>query len=186
MNRTTIAVLAIIAAAGLSTMVYAAPEQRGLALGGGYLANSADNGFFGDGFHKHIKQIINQVNRTPTAMSHPTALTLNLMFGSAGTTLPTVVNVSGTLTDTRTGLGVGGATITFTGNYTHYAPGGVSPVITNSAGTYRTNFLANPVFGPGVLATIQAHFAGAGMFGPSDSQVRTFVCPAGVPGGCHS
>jgi hypothetical protein len=35
MNRTTTVVAALIAAAGLSTMVYAVPEQRALAWGGG-------------------------------------------------------------------------------------------------------------------------------------------------------
>jgi hypothetical protein len=34
MNRTTTVVVALIAAAGLSTMVYAVPEQRALAWGG--------------------------------------------------------------------------------------------------------------------------------------------------------
>jgi hypothetical protein len=36
MNRTTTMVVALIAAAGLSTMVYAVPEQRAMALGGGF------------------------------------------------------------------------------------------------------------------------------------------------------
>src|SRR5215813_12773427 len=34
MNRTTTMIVALIAAAGLSTMVYAVPEQRALAWGG--------------------------------------------------------------------------------------------------------------------------------------------------------
>jgi hypothetical protein len=36
MNRTTTIVVALIAAAGLSTMVYAVPAQRALAWGGGF------------------------------------------------------------------------------------------------------------------------------------------------------
>ena len=36
MNRTTTVVVALIAAAGLSTMVYSVPEQRVLAWGGGH------------------------------------------------------------------------------------------------------------------------------------------------------
>jgi hypothetical protein len=43
MNRTTTVVVALIAAAGLSTMVYAVPAQRALAWGGGF-------GFGGCGF----------------------------------------------------------------------------------------------------------------------------------------
>jgi hypothetical protein len=34
MNRTTTVVVALIAAAGLTTLVYAVPEQRALAWGG--------------------------------------------------------------------------------------------------------------------------------------------------------
>jgi hypothetical protein len=44
MNRTTTVVVALIAATGLSTMVYAVPEQRALAWGGGF------GGFGGCGF----------------------------------------------------------------------------------------------------------------------------------------
>jgi hypothetical protein len=117
MNRTTTVIVALIAAASLSTMVYAVPEQRALAwLGGFLLANNAINacsfgcgGFFDDVFHKHIIQTINQLNRTPPPpppISHPTVLTLNLMFKPIQGTLPTNVTVSGTLTDTSTGLGV--------------------------------------------------------------------------------
>ena len=36
MNRTTTVIVALIVAAGLSTMVYAVPEQRALAWGGGF------------------------------------------------------------------------------------------------------------------------------------------------------
>jgi hypothetical protein len=74
MNRTTTVVVALIAAAGLSTMVYAVPEQRALAWGGGFgcggfggcggcgFGFGCGGGFFGDGFHKHIIQTASQVN----------------------------------------------------------------------------------------------------------------------------
>jgi hypothetical protein len=71
MNRTTTVVVALIAAAGLSTMVYAVPEQRALAWGGGCggfggcgdgCGFGCGGGFFGDGFHKHIIQTASQVN----------------------------------------------------------------------------------------------------------------------------
>jgi hypothetical protein len=74
MNRTTTVVVALIAAAGLSTMVYAVPEQRALAwgggcgfgCGGGFFGDGCGfgcgGGFFGDGFHKHIIQTASQVN----------------------------------------------------------------------------------------------------------------------------
>jgi uncharacterized membrane protein len=90
MNRTTTVVVALIAAAGLSTMVYAVPEQRALAWGGGFggfggcgfgcggcgfgcgggffggCGFGCGGGFFGDPFgfpiHKHIIQTISQTN----------------------------------------------------------------------------------------------------------------------------
>jgi hypothetical protein len=80
MNRTTTVVVALIAAAGLSMMVYAVPAQRALAWGGGF-------GFAGCGFgcggpffvHKVIIQTISQTNRcsdpssqTPTPPTPPT------------------------------------------------------------------------------------------------------------------
>ena len=67
MNRTTTVVVALIAAAGLSTMVYAVPEQRALAWGGfgsfggfGGCDFGCGGGFFDDGIHKHIIQTIDQ------------------------------------------------------------------------------------------------------------------------------
>jgi len=74
MNRTTTVVVALIAAAGLSTMVYVVPEQRALAWGGGFgfggcgfgcggCGFGCGGGFFGDGFHKHVIQTIHQVNK---------------------------------------------------------------------------------------------------------------------------
>jgi hypothetical protein len=86
MNRTTTVIVALIAAAGLSTMAYAVPEQRALAwggfggcggcgfgcggcgfgCGGGFFDGCGFGfgcgGFFGDGFHNRIIQTINQVN----------------------------------------------------------------------------------------------------------------------------
>jgi hypothetical protein len=79
MNRTTTVIAALIAAAGLSTMVYAVPEQRALAWGGGFggCGFGCGGGFFdgcggcggcgdgcGGGFfvHKTIIQTIHQVN----------------------------------------------------------------------------------------------------------------------------
>jgi hypothetical protein len=82
MNRTTTVVVALIAAAGLSTMVYAVPAQRALAWGGGF-------GFAGCGFgcggpffvHKVIIQTISQTNRciNPTAPTPPTPPTPPLL-----------------------------------------------------------------------------------------------------------
>jgi hypothetical protein len=76
MNRTTTVVVALIAAAGLSTMVYAVPEQRALAWFGGGFGGGCGfgwggcGGFGGCGFgcggpffvHKTIIQTIHQVN----------------------------------------------------------------------------------------------------------------------------
>ncbi len=73
MNRTTTVVVALIAAAGLSTMAYTVPEQRALAWGGFGGCGFGCGGFFdgcggfggcGGGFfvHKTIIQTIHQVN----------------------------------------------------------------------------------------------------------------------------
>jgi hypothetical protein len=87
MNRTTTVVVALIAAAGLSTMAYTVPEQRALAWGGfggcgdfggcggfggcGFGWGGCGGGFFGGcgfgcggGFfvHKTIIQTVHQVN----------------------------------------------------------------------------------------------------------------------------
>jgi hypothetical protein len=78
MNRTTTVVVALIAAAGLSTMAYTVPEQRALAWLGGFGGlggcgfGFGCGGFFG--FHKHIIQTISQTNRCfdPQAHTPPT------------------------------------------------------------------------------------------------------------------
>jgi hypothetical protein len=65
MNRTTTVIVALIAAAGLSTMVYAVPEQRALAWGGGFGFGGfggCGGWFFGLPIFKHIIQTTNQVN----------------------------------------------------------------------------------------------------------------------------
>jgi hypothetical protein len=72
MNRTTTIVVALIAAAGLSTMAYTVPAQRALAWGGfGFDGcGGCGGGFF---VHKHIIQTINQTNRCidPTTPTPP-------------------------------------------------------------------------------------------------------------------
>src|SRR5215831_3014922 len=71
MNRTTTVVVALIAAAGLSTMAYTVPAQRALAWGGfggfggcGFGCGGCGFGCGGGGFfvHKHIIQTISQTN----------------------------------------------------------------------------------------------------------------------------
>lgn len=96
---------------------------------------------------------------TPT--SHPTVLTLTATHNS------NIVFLTGTLTDTCTGSGVTGATITFTGTA---VPTGVSAV-TNPDGTL---VFLEPLFGE-LGKTVQAHFAGQGTFGPSNSGTQTIV-----------
>jgi hypothetical protein len=72
-------VVTLIAAAGLSTMVYAVPEQRALAWGGSFggfggcgFGFGGCGGFFG--FHKHIIQTISQTNKCfdPSTSTPPT------------------------------------------------------------------------------------------------------------------
>ena len=48
MNRTTTVVVALIAAASLSTMIYAIPSQRALAWGGYGGCGGGIRGFFGE------------------------------------------------------------------------------------------------------------------------------------------
>jgi hypothetical protein len=62
MNRTTTVIAALIAAAGLSTMVYAVPEQRALAWFGGFGGGCGYGRGGGVFVHKTIIQTINQVN----------------------------------------------------------------------------------------------------------------------------
>ncbi|MFY9871455.1 MAG: hypothetical protein WAK17_17205 [Candidatus Nitrosopolaris sp.] len=75
MNRTTTVVVALIAAAGLSTMAYTVPAQRALAWGGFGGFGFGGCGGCGGGFfvHKHIIQTISQTNRciNPTAPTPP-------------------------------------------------------------------------------------------------------------------
>ena len=74
MNRTTTVIVALIAAAGLSTMAYTIPEQRALAWGGfgGFggcgFGFGGCGGFFG--FHKHIIQTISQTNTCSNREAH--------------------------------------------------------------------------------------------------------------------
>jgi hypothetical protein len=75
MNRRTTVVVALIAAPGLSTMVYAVPEQRTLAWGGGFGFGGCGFGCGAVfGFHKHITQTISQTNTCfdPSAHTPPT------------------------------------------------------------------------------------------------------------------
>jgi hypothetical protein len=94
MNRTTTVIVALIAAAGLSTMAYTVPEQRALAWGGfggfGGCGFGCGGGFFdgcgfgfgcggcgdgcGGGFfvHKTIIQTIHQVNNCTSEETHVT------------------------------------------------------------------------------------------------------------------
>ena len=72
-------VVALIAAAGLSTMAYTVPEQRALAWGGfggfggfggcGGCGDGCGGGFF---VHKHIIQTIHQVNNCTGKETHVT------------------------------------------------------------------------------------------------------------------
>ena len=93
MNRITTVIVALIAAAGLTTMVYAVPEQRALAWGGfggfggcGFSCGGCGVGICGGGFfdgcgfgcgggflvHKTIIQTIHQVNNCTDKETHVT------------------------------------------------------------------------------------------------------------------
>ena len=94
---------------------------------------------------------------THTTATHPTVLTINVSPNPV--VRGQVVTVSGLLINTL-GLpssGVGGATIKFTGP--------LGRVVTSPDGSFSTSFTAATVGRP----TIQAHYAGAGIYEPSDS-----------------
>jgi len=99
--------------------------------------------------------------------THPTVLTLNLPNPAAFYLTGAPVILTGTLTDIRTGMGIPGATITFTGTGT-FPP--LAQTVTNDDRTFMTSFPANP---PG--GTVQAHFRGQGIFGPSNSAREIFT-----------
>ena len=98
---------------------------------------------------------------THTTATHPTVLTINVSPNPV--VRGQVVTVSGLLINTL-GLpssGVGGATIKFTGP--------LGRVVTSPDGSFSTSFTAATVGRP----TIQAHYAGAGIYEPSDSVKMT-------------
>jgi hypothetical protein len=103
-----------------------------------------------------------------TATSHPTVLTLSLEFTSVAPGQAEAI--IGTLTDTCTGSRIPSETITFTFTDTpNLAP---FPTVTDAAGVYAETF-GVPV-APGTY-TVQAHFAGQGIFGPSNSATQTYT-----------
>jgi hypothetical protein len=95
-----------------------------------------------------------------TTTMHPTV---------SPTTVPPLARIAltGQLTDTCTGSGVAGASITFTGVSSRPIRG-----VTNAAGSYVTFFFAHAIPGP---YAVQAHFAGQGIFGASNSQIQLYT-----------
>jgi hypothetical protein len=99
---------------------------------------------------------------THTTATHPTVLTINVAPDPV--VRGQMVTVSGLLLNTLSSSGVGGATIKFTG-----PPG---RLITSPDGSFSTSFTA-PTAG---RSTIQAHYAGAGIYEPSESaKITLFV-----------
>jgi hypothetical protein len=99
---------------------------------------------------------------TPTTATHPTVLALNIAPNPV--VRGQVVTVSGLLTNTLSSSGVGGATIKFTGP--------VGRLVTSTDGSFSTSFKAT-ITG---RSTIQAHYAGAGIYEPSESiKITLFV-----------
>jgi hypothetical protein len=76
MNRTTTVIVALIVAAGLSTMIYSVPAQRALAWGDGPSFGGCGFGWDGCGggffVHKTIIQTIHQVNGCTNKETHVT------------------------------------------------------------------------------------------------------------------
>ena len=99
---------------------------------------------------------------TPTTATHPTVLTLNIAPNPV--VRGQVVTVSGLLINTISGSVVGGATIKFTGP--------LGRLVTSPDGSFSTSFTAATIG----RSTIQAHYAGAGIYEPSDSvKITLFV-----------
>ena len=93
--------------------------------------------------------------------THPTVLTLNIAPNPV--VRGQVVTVSGLLVNTLSSSGVGGATIKFTGP--------LGKLVTSPDGSFSTSFTAKAG-----TSTIQAHYAGAGTYEPSDSvKITLFV-----------
>lgn len=118
---------------------------------------------------------------------HPTVLTLKATLSK------TELFLRGKLTDIITSSGVGGATIRYT--FTPKAHVHTEPLPTIPEGTSVTaadgTFLRSIFYCVGTLQVaqfgVQAHFAGGGTYGPSNSPIRTFWaenCPAQY--GTHS
>jgi hypothetical protein len=112
---------------------------------------------------------ISQGAPSPCTARHQTVLTLSLFPTSPRALNP--ITVTGALTDTCTGLGIPGATITFTVNFGFPGP---SSSVTDATGTYTTDFIAAAP-PSGFQYTVQAHFAGQGIYEPSNSAIESFT-----------
>jgi hypothetical protein len=101
-------------------------------------------------------------SNTRTTATHPTVLTLNIAPNPV--VRGQVVTVSGLLINTLSSSGVGGATIKFTGP--------LGRAVTSTDGSFSTGFTAATTG----RSTIQAHYAGTGIYEPSDSvKITLFV-----------
>ncbi|MFY9869486.1 MAG: hypothetical protein WAK17_07190 [Candidatus Nitrosopolaris sp.] len=99
---------------------------------------------------------------THTTATHPTVLTINIAPNPV--VRGQVVTVSGLLINTLSSSGVGGATIKFTGP--------LGKLVTSPDGSFSTSFTAATAG----RSIIQAHYAGAGIYEPSDSvKITLFV-----------
>jgi hypothetical protein len=102
---------------------------------------------------------------TPTTATHPTVLTvLTLNIAPNPVIRGQVVTVSGLLINTLSGSGMAGAMIKLSGP--------VGRLVTSPDGSFSTSFTATTTG----RSTIQAHYAGAGIYEPSDSvKIALFV-----------
>jgi hypothetical protein len=99
---------------------------------------------------------------THTTATRPTVLTINIAPNPV--VRGQVVTVSGLLINTLSSSGVGSATIKFTGP--------LGKLVTSPDGSFSTSFAAATAG----RSTIQAHYAGAGIYEPSDSvKITLFV-----------
>ncbi len=109
----------------------------------------------------------NTASATTSTTTSPTTLTLNAIT-PASVPWGTSVTVSGKLTITSGGAGLGGKTITFSGT----GAANLLSVVTSSDGTFSASG-ASP---SSVLSgwTVQAHFAGDSQYLGADSAVNTY------------
>jgi hypothetical protein len=126
---------------------------------------SIQSHFAGDDLYNSKDSATTALTVTSSGPSQTASLTLN---GIANVGWGTDVTVTGKLSDSASGTGIGGATITFDGT----GAANLQSVTTNTDGTFTAKGKA-----PSTVATgwgVQAHFAGDNSYNKADSTIKTY------------